>query len=193
MNLTTQYFTIYLVLFLAQTAKQFFQTGHKTALLAEQARGTVMYAPMLATLFIICRMRALQLTKSADGTIPMGAGPQRWAQDCMFLSTWAVLVQVVLVVVLGLMFDPTKDLQMDADGNALPPKGASPLATGLLNFLRYFSMVSMYGGACAVVYAIGVMTPETLPPYASPVPIGGDLNPGIEVPQPPNPPTAKFF
>jgi len=188
MNLTTQYFTIYLVLFLAQTAKQFLDTGHKTAALAEQARGTVMYAPMLSTLFIICRMRALQLTKSADGTIPMGAGPQRWAQDCMFLSTWAVLVQVLLVVTLGVLYPVDKD-NMDKDGNVLPPKGSSPVVGYLLNFLRYASMIAMYGGSCVIVYAVFDMTPETLPPYA-PV---KNLVPGVTVPQPPNPPTATFF
>jgi len=142
---------------------------------------------MLSMLFIGCRMRALQLTKSADGSIPMGAGPQSWAQDCMFLATWAVLIQVLLVIVLSMLYP----IEMDKDGNVMPPKKASPWVGYTLNFLRYFCMVSMYGGACVIVYAVSVMTPETLPPYAAKTP----LVPGVDlpVPQPPNPPTAAFF
>merc|ERR1719473_812821 len=138
-----------------------------------------MYAPMLSVMFIGCRMRALQLTKAQDGTIPMGAGPQSWAQDCMFLATWAVLIQVVLVCVLSVLYP----IQMDEDGNVLPPKNASPLVGYTLNFLRYFCMISMYGGACGLIYAVATMTPETLPPYAPQPP----LLPGVEVPKPPNP------
>merc|ERR550514_1267783 len=56
----------------------------------ESARMTVMFAPMLSMLFIGTRMRALQLTKATDGTIPVTAGPQTWVQDGMFLATWSV-------------------------------------------------------------------------------------------------------
>jgi len=72
MNLTLQYFTIYLVLFVAVTAEQF--TGaawlHSVIAICEGAQKTVMFAPMLAILFVGTRMRALQLTKAKDGTIP---------------------------------------------------------------------------------------------------------------------------
>jgi len=103
----------------------------------------------------------------------------------MFLSTWAVLVQISLVVGLSLLY-PVK---MDQDGNVEPPKDAHPYMGYTLTFLRYFCMVSMYGGACTIVYAVVDMSPEQLPPYAKATP----LVPGVEVPQPPNPPTATFF
>merc|ERR1719337_202005 len=97
MNLTLQYFTIYLVLFVAVTAEQF--TGaawlHNVIAICEGAQKTVMFAPMLAILFVGTRMRALQLTKSKDGTIPTTAGPQPWVQDAMFLATWSVLAHFV--------------------------------------------------------------------------------------------------
>merc|ERR1719473_1846375 len=75
-NLTAQYFVVYLCLFVFITLKQF--TGGFSLLIAlfEAGQKTVMFAPMLSILFIGARMRALQLTKATDGTIPPSAGPQ---------------------------------------------------------------------------------------------------------------------
>merc|ERR1719191_2152789 len=67
------------------------------------AREPVMFAPMLAILFIGCRMRALQLTKADDGTIPTSAGPQPWAQMAMYASSLSVLLQVMIVVLVNLV------------------------------------------------------------------------------------------
>merc|ERR1719420_1884750 len=87
MNLTLQYFTIYLLLFICITIKQFANLSESaddiitmSIFIFEAAQKTVMFAPMLSMLFIGTRMRALQLTKATDGTIPPQAGPQPWAQ-----------------------------------------------------------------------------------------------------------------
>jgi hypothetical protein len=187
MNLAVQYFGIYLILFLAQTWKQFAsdsKTATTVAQVATSARQTVMYAPMLAVLYIGCRMRALQLTRANDGTIPVGAGPQTWVQDCMFLGTWAVLIQVILVAVLSIQFP----VEMDADGNVKTPSDVNPIVAVCLNTVRYGCMIAMYGGAVGVLSGVATMTPETLPPYAEVAP----LVPGLPVVQPPNPPTPSF-
>merc|ERR1719265_1931490 len=118
MNLTIQFFTIYLALFVCITIKQFsprllvmdfliavFEAGQKT----------VMFAPMLSMLFIGARMRALQLTKANDGTVPTTAGPQPWAQQGMFLATWSVLVQVIMTMVVPIATGTGKP-EMDEDG-----------------------------------------------------------------------------
>merc|ERR1719160_816401 len=59
MNLTVQYFFIYLVLFLCITAKQFTESDVLTQCIwiFEGAQKTVMFAPMLSMLFIGARMR----------------------------------------------------------------------------------------------------------------------------------------
>merc|ERR1719191_496661 len=127
MNLTVQYFTIYLALFVCITIKQFapglaimdffiavFEAGQKT----------VMFAPMLSILFIGARMRALQLTKATDGTIPPTAGPQPWAQDGMFLATWSVLIQVIMTLVVPIATGTGKP-EMDDDGCVKTPKGTN--------------------------------------------------------------------
>merc|ERR1719498_1300968 len=114
---------IYLVLFISITVKQFaqdFQIMDAVIWICEGGQKTVMFAPMLSMLFIGARMRALQLTKAADGTIPPTAGPQPWAQDGMFLATWSVLVQLIMTMLVPIVTGTGKP-KMDEDGNVITP------------------------------------------------------------------------
>jgi len=189
MNLTVQYFTIFLAYFVCVTITQFNQelTFVKTLIPVFQgAKNTVLFAPMLSMLFIGARMRALQLTKAADGTIPPSAGPQAWAQEGMFLATWSVLIQTIMTIAVPLVvggkpkFDKMNQLET--------PEVSNVYVGYAFEFIRYFCLLAMYGGATAVVVAVFTMTPETLPPYAS----RAGLVPGVEVPTPPTPPTPQF-
>merc|ERR1719420_1122722 len=189
MNLTIQYFFIYLVLFLSITAQQFqpeVEFWGTVISIMEAGQKTVMFAPMLSMLFIGARMRALQLTKAKDGTIPPTAGPQGWAQDGMFLSTWSVLVQVIMAILVPILTGAKPE--MDEDGNLKTPEGASKIVAILCDTVKYLCLIAMYGGAVTVMYAVYTMTPETLPPYAE----RGSLIPGAPVPNPPTPPTPSF-
>merc|ERR1719198_1388960 len=124
MNLTLQYFTIYLVLFVSITVKQFTNMeilGYVISIF-ESARATVMFAPMLSMLFIGTRMRALQLTKATDGTSPTTAGPQTWVQDGMYLATWSVLVQLIMSILVPICTGTGKP-EMDHSGNVKTPEG----------------------------------------------------------------------
>merc|ERR1719161_96287 len=99
MNLTVQYFFVYLMLFICITAQQFLGSSDlwdQAIGIFDAGRATVMFAPMLSILFIATRMRALQLAATVDGTVPVEAGPPGYAQDAMFICTWAVLVQVCM-------------------------------------------------------------------------------------------------
>merc|ERR1719197_1681783 len=128
MNLTLQYFTIYLVLFVCITVKQFTNMeilGYIISIF-ESARMTVMFAPMLSMLFIGARMRALQLTKATDGTIPTTAGPQTWVQDGMYLASWSVFVQLVMAMIVPLLTGTGKP-EMDETGNVKVPAGANKI------------------------------------------------------------------
>merc|ERR1719316_560501 len=190
MNLTVQYFTVYLALFVCITIKQFAPGLTIMSFLIaifEAGQKTVMFAPMLSMLFIGTRMRALQLTMATDDTIPPGAGPQSWAQQGMFLATWSVLVQVIMTIVVPIALGTGKP-EMDEDGNVKAPKGTNRIVGAVLDTIRYLCFLSMYGGAVTVMYAVYVMTPETLPPYAD----KKNLIPGVDVPQPPAPPTPGF-
>merc|ERR1719197_423398 len=161
MNLTVQYFTVYLGLFICITVKQFSGPDHSVGTfmiqILEAGQKTVMFAPMLSMLFIGCRMRALQLTKATDGTVPPTAGPQPWAQEGMFLSTWSVLVQLIMVLLAPVFIGMPK---MDADGNLVTPPNANIIVAVVLDIIRYLCMIAMYGGAITVVVAVFLMTPE---------------------------------
>merc|ERR1719456_288453 len=189
MNLTVQYFFVYLCLFFCITAQQIFGDApiwDQLIGIFDAGRATVMFAPMLSMLFIGTRMRALQLTKATDGTIPVTAGPQGWAQDGMFLSTWSVLVQVIMALLVPIVTGSTPE--MDEDGNLKTPEGSGMILAIFCDTIKYLCLISMYGGAVTVMYAVYTMTPETLPPYAE----RGSLIPGAPIPNPPTPPTPGF-
>merc|ERR1719388_165614 len=189
MNLTVQYFFIYLMLFICITSQQIFGDApvwDKAIAIFDAGRATVMFAPMLSMLFIGTRMRALQLTKATDGTIPPTAGPQGWAQDGMFLSTWSVLVQVIMAILVPVLTGAKPE--MDDDGNLIKPEGAAVWVGAVCDGIKYLCLIAMYGGVVTVMYAVYTMTPETLPPYAE----RGSLIPGAPVPNPPTPPTPGF-
>merc|ERR550537_2079549 len=190
MNLTVQYFFIYLCLWICITAQQFLGSSpfwDQAIAIFDAGRATVMFAPMLSMLFIGTRMRALQLTKAKDGTIPVQAGPQPWAQQAMFLCTWSVMVQLIMAMIVPILTGTGKP-EMDADGNVITPAGANKIVAICCDIIKYLCLISMYGGACIVVYAVYTMTPESLPPYCD----DSTLIPGVTVPNPPTPPTPGF-
>merc|ERR1719321_980435 len=89
-NLASQYFFIYLLLWIFYTVKDFFNYElHFVQDAIETAKTTVQFAPMISVLFIATRMCALQISKN------QGA-PQGWAQDGMYLCPWALLVQFLM-------------------------------------------------------------------------------------------------
>merc|ERR1719321_2267263 len=61
----------------------------------DSARNIVMFCPMLAILFVACRMRALQLTANKGA-------PPGWAQDCMYVATFSSLGQLFVIVLIGI-------------------------------------------------------------------------------------------
>jgi hypothetical protein len=97
----------------------------------------------------------------------------------MYLASWSVLFQVIMVVALSAMYG---GVEMDQDGNPVVSGNApqpSKALTWVLTSLRYLSMLAMYGGATGVVVGIERMTPETIQPYKS-----DPLVPGVQVPAP---------
>jgi len=183
MNLTVQFFFVYLLLWVLLTLKQIAHTYKVTSydntfkVLIETfdaARATVQFCPMLAILFVGTRMRALQIT------FQKGA-PQGYAQQAMFLSTYAVMAQVLMVLLMPLFLGgPPK---VDSDGNVISQSG-SPVMMYITSTIRYLALIALYGGAITVVVALFYMTPENANG-------AGSLVPGVEVPVPPSPPTPE--
>jgi len=69
------------------------------------------------------------------------------------------------------------DVKTDEDGNVIN-KFSSPAAGFGMNFIRYASMILLYGGIATVIYGLFVMTPETANgrgsiPVVGATPLGG--------------------
>merc|ERR1719284_193511 len=92
-NLTWQFFTVYTLIWICITVKECLGwEWHFLTNAMQNAVGTIAFCPMLAILFVGTRMRALQLTKNRGA-------PQGWAQDGMYMATWSLLIQFVMVLV----------------------------------------------------------------------------------------------
>jgi len=170
MNLTIQFFLVYLLLWVFVTTKQFMGESdflNIAITTLDSARATVQFCPMMSILFVGLRMRALQITDQKGA-------PQGWAQQGMFLSTYAIMVQVIMV--LGLPIFTRSAPEMDEDGNIKPSGGG--IMASVLVALRYLAFLALYGGAVTVVVAVFLITPETATGT-------GALIPGVEVPVPP--------
>jgi hypothetical protein len=180
MNLTVQYFFVYLLLWVFITVKQLslewttsgrtYDTFFSTAIATmEAAKSTVMFCPMLAVLFIGLRMRALQITDQKGA-------PQAWAQQGMYLSTYAVMLQVLMVFLSPLIFGGAP--KMDENGNVVS-KPSNMILAYITLAIRYLALICLYGGAVTIVVALFLITPETATGK------GSNLIPGVEVPVPP--------
>ena len=99
--------------------------------------------------------------------------PQGWAQQSMFLSTYAVLFQLLMILLLPLVGAST---EVDSDGNPVA-KGSGWGAKALVAF-RYLAFLCLYGGAVGVMYALFDITPQNANGQ-------GSLIPGVDVPVPP--------
>merc|ERR1719504_528911 len=99
MNLTIQYLTIYTALAILRVVADFQGQNVKSWTIYEaldQATLTVNYAPMLAIMFLACRMRVLWLT--------LGKGnPPIWVQGWMYAATYAVLAMTLTALVVPLL------------------------------------------------------------------------------------------
>merc|ERR1719162_2089018 len=112
------------------------------------------FAPMLSVLFLAARIRANQLTKANDGSIPATAGPQLWAQQMMYMVTWSVIFRALMQCLLETVAPRSPELQAKSKP---PPKALLAAMKGL----SCISLVLMYVGSCAIVCAIFTMTPDT--------------------------------
>merc|ERR1719506_2503760 len=164
-NLTVQFFFVYGMLWVFITLKQFkveipgFNTMENAM---EAARATVMYCPMLAILFVGTRMRALQITQQKGS-------PQGWAQDGMYMATWAVAIQFWMC--LAMMCFSTK-IETDEDGN-VKNVFENKIGVYTVTAIKYIGLLLLYGGVITVITSIFLITPETANGRGS-VPLVGD-------------------
>merc|ERR1719159_775882 len=115
---------------------------------------------MLAILFVGTRMRALQLTNQKGA-------PQGWAQDGMYMATWSILLQFLMVLLVPIctfiMEGAAVHPELDEDGNVDPTKFKSGGRIGLIcvQIVRWLGFILLYVGTICVMVGAYTMTPET--------------------------------
>jgi len=157
-NLTFQFFIIYILIWVSQTV--FELTGwewHFITSTMENAKGTIAFCPMLSILFVATRMRAMTLTN-------WKGAPQGWAQDGMYMATWSILIQFLMVLLIPVctlvMEGKATQPELDDDGNVKwNPSGKMALIA--VQVIRWLGFVLLYGGVITVMVGIWTMTPET--------------------------------
>jgi len=163
-NLTFQFFFVYTWIWAAITIKEF--TGFEWSLMTqtmENCKGVVMFCPMLAILFVGTRMRALLLTDSKGA-------PQGWCQDGMYMATWSLLIQFIMVLVTPCATG--EPASVDEDGN-IKWEPAHPCMLYLVIAIRVLGFFLLYGGIITVIVGVYTMTPETANGRGA-VPLVGD-------------------
>merc|ERR1719386_150374 len=175
-NLTFQFFFVYIWIWAAITIKEF--TGFEWALMTqtmENCKGVVMFCPMLAILFVGTRMRALLLTDSRGA-------PQGWCQDGMYMATWSLLIQFIMVLVTPCATGEPG--QVDEDGN-IKWAPSHPIMLYAIIGIRVLGFFLLYGGIITVIVGVYTMTPETANgrgavPFVGDGKVGGSKVPGYD-------------
>merc|ERR1719313_2782185 len=178
-NLTTQYFLIYFFLWVFITIEDL--SGWKGLEFArdvlETTKATVQFAPMLCVLFIITRMRALQISNNKGA-------PQGWAQDGMYLASWSVLVQFLLCLLMPVFTRKVyKTDSLDGSSHAEGGEISNPIGAWIVTIIRYLALIALFGGVIAVITSVFLITPETATGRGS-LPLVGDYvgaPPSVEV------------
>jgi hypothetical protein len=183
--LTVQFFLVYLLLWIAITLNQMSSQRDEQArnsppsgrnrvqrniLIAtlDSGRTIVMFCPMLAILFVACRMRALQLTANKGA-------PAGWAQDCMYLATFSSVGQLILVLLIGLYSEVTEsqrkksrapDVQewtpTEDDEEEIRRLGGrgNKTCVAFAEGIQMLFHITMYVGAIGVAWFLVTMRPE---------------------------------
>lgn len=152
MNLTVQFFAVYLFIEVLRTYRELVLYGEKNNLekMLEHALPSLAMVPMLCVLFVGARLRALE-------TDPVNGTPQRWAQLCMFACTWATLVVTVVSIFLpffsGALRDPNDDddekdgWHDDSEFYAVIYRHVSKYLT----ITKGVALTTVYGGFSAII------------------------------------------
>jgi len=144
---------------------------------------TLTLVPMLCLVFMAARIRVLQLTRTAQGGIPLGVAPPAWVQNAMYFASLAMVLQLLMAYLTGTsaVEDPSssKEGKRDAplfpggsgddDKRVMSPSSAVAIS---LAVVMHLCLVFMLFGVLVVMAGIVSMRPETLPPYS-----GGGLSP----------------
>merc|ERR1740130_2169736 len=146
MIMSCMYFLVYAAVQFSRTWTQW--TGSKYSKFEESmlnAANAMNFAPMLSVLFIGARMRALQMD-------PVNGAPQKWAQNCFFMCTYALALQTCLCIAIPLVVGgEVKKGKMEGDMEYEVKNG---VLASILTVVRFLIMIGIYVGFSCVIYSI---------------------------------------
>merc|ERR1719316_1077683 len=148
--LTATFFMIYFLQAVSRTYSQY--VGGNTFVgkfeeVMHRAADTLGMAPMLCALFLAARMRALQMD-------PLHGHPQKWAQNCFYACSVALVVQACIAVVVPLLLNgkvAKGKYEGDMSVDVAEPES---MASKAMTAVRFLIMLSLYLGAIAVVCSV---------------------------------------
>ena len=113
-----------------------------------KAADTLAMAPMLSVLFLAARMRALQMD-------PIGGNPQKWAQNCFYACTYALIFQTILAIVVPLFLsgEVKKNDKIEGDFK-MELKEKDSFVAKVLTAFRFLIMLTLYACTMAVVCSV---------------------------------------
>merc|ERR1719377_123295 len=142
MILASMYFLVYAGIQFGETFKSF--SGVDSSKLTGALQGaicTMFFAPMMAVLFIGARMRALQMD-------PITGSPQRWAQNCFYACTYAIMLQCILAISVPLVLGGGVKKGDKGEGD-IEYKVNNKMLGSCLMVARWIIMISVYLGIAA--------------------------------------------
>merc|ERR1719247_2404430 len=167
----TIYFVVYAGIQFGRTWTQF--TGSKFSRFENAmmiAANAMNFAPMLSVLFIGARMRALQMD-------PVNGAPQKWAQNCFFMCTYALLVQTCLTIAIPVVLggtakkvEPTAERPYVTEGEIeYEITGMGAGVAMVLSVVKYAILICIYVGFSCVIYSVLTIQHPQGPQYTPPV------------------------
>jgi len=165
--LTVQFFLVYLGLRVAISIRDVTHgcQGDGGALVQTfySATATVHFCPMLAIIFIALRMRVQQV-------LGKDAAPQGWAQDGMYLASWAVLAQLMVCLLIGCATGSPPEVEDDCFHVQADAKESNNIVQKVAIAIQAVSLAALYCGAIAVCVSLFTVTPETTGAHGAIVP-----------------------
>merc|ERR1719379_1928926 len=112
------------------------------------AANTMGMAPMLCVLFLGARMRALQMD-------PINGNPQRWAQNCFFMCTYALIAQTCVAIFVPLVLGGKVEKNTEVEGDMVyKVSDEQKMLAKAITAARFLIMLCVYSGAVAVVCSV---------------------------------------
>merc|ERR1719407_405729 len=148
--LTATFFMIYFLQAVSRTYSQYMGGNTFVGKFEEvmhRAADTLGMAPMLCALFLAARMRALQMD-------PLHGHPQKWAQNCFYACSVALVVQACIAVVVPLLLNGKVGKGKYEGDMTYEVAEPESMASKVMTAVRFLIMLSLYIGAIAVVCSV---------------------------------------